>query len=1008
MRLLLFGILSSCIATLFGTQVAKATCVPSPGNMMGWWRFEGNVTDYVPPSSAVLLGPTNFVTGKVGLGLAFDGSSNRLRIPASSKTDVGSSPGFTVEGWIYPTSVAESRPIFHWYTGTSSGVHLFITVGTSANLYANIVTSAGVNKAVSSSGGILQLSTWQHVALTYDKASGIGRIYRNGAIVAEQNLGSFTPQTNHDLVFGHNSVFPNNYFSGRMDEMALYHRALSLEEILSIYNAGENGKCMDGVAPQISIEPKGLTNFIGRAATLSVGVSGSLPMSYQWYFQDAPLAQATNSSIAFPSLTVNHSGAYYVIISNSLGAATSSVAHVSVLSCITPATNIVGWWPFDGSYENLVSSNSGSFTGSSNSFVPGAVDMALGFNGSSKFVVPQEFVDLSQSTGFTVEGWIFPTSVDSARPIAEWYRGAHRGVHFYITVSGAANLYANIKTTEGQHKTFASAPGVVQLHTWQHVALTYDKGSGIGRIYLNGSIVAEQALGIFTPDTFTDLVFGHNPTHNHYFSGRMDEMAVYGRALSPQEIQVATGKCKPDLAPVITSGPADLVVFAGSNTNLTVVATGRPTPAFQWFFNEVPLAGETNAVLSFLNISPDQSGYYSLRVSNEVESVMSRTALVNVIPDGAPVVRISNIVSPRYAFTNASSVQVTLNSSISNATLFYTLDGREPDFTSTVYNGAFPVSGSRMIKAVAYDNSFSARRAQPVALQFYHTLSVTVLGGGSVAIDPMLPVYHDSATVQLSATSASQWGFVNWSGQASGTNSQIFVTMNQPRSVQAIFGTTINLTAVGAGSFHLNPSLPLFPYGSQVQIVAVPASNHHFALWGGGATGNVNPFTITITNAAPSISALFATLPENRFALTAIPNGKGTITVSPLANLFTNGQVVTITANPAQGQKFYRWTGDLASTNKSVSLVMNSSKVVQADFTGGAYSIRIDPVHVNSTNGLILFEVNGEPERVVSVQATADLTSWATVRSVTNSVSGTVQFTEPTTNAHRFYRAFLP
>ena len=45
-------------------------------------------------------------------------------------------------------------------------------------------------------------NVFQHVALTYDKTTGVAVLYRNGVVVATANLGVFTPQTSFDLYLG--------------------------------------------------------------------------------------------------------------------------------------------------------------------------------------------------------------------------------------------------------------------------------------------------------------------------------------------------------------------------------------------------------------------------------------------------------------------------------------------------------------------------------------------------------------------------------------------------------------------------------------------------------------------------------------------------------------------------------------------------------------------------------------------------------------------------------------
>jgi hypothetical protein len=74
--------------------------------------------------------------------------------------------------------------------------------------------------------------------------------------------------------------------------------------------------------------------------------------------------------------------------------------------------------------------------------------------------------------------------------------------------------------------------------------MTYDKISGVGRLLVNGRVVAEENLGVFTPHTTDDLCISRRLcdqpgdwTYNTFFGGLLDEVAIYNRALSTTEIQ---------------------------------------------------------------------------------------------------------------------------------------------------------------------------------------------------------------------------------------------------------------------------------------------------------------------------------------------------------------------------------------------------------------------------------------------------------------------------------------
>ena len=172
------------------------------------------------------------------------------------------------------------------------------------------------------------------------------------------------------------------------------------------------------------------------------------------------------------------------------------------------------------------------------------------------------------------------------------------GVQFWISVTnslaGSTNtfvssngcLYANIVDTNFVAHEIVSAPGLVQPNIYQHVALTYNTNTGVAILYLNGTNVAVTNLGVFVPKTDGDILLGHDMTRstNNDYSGRMDEMSLYNRALSDAEIAAIywesatatnglTGKFDPAITPAF--GLAEASVSLGSFTNFIMGANNR-------------------------------------------------------------------------------------------------------------------------------------------------------------------------------------------------------------------------------------------------------------------------------------------------------------------------------------------------------------------------------------------------------------------------------------------------
>lgn len=116
--------------------------------------------------------------------------------------------------------------------------------------------------------------------------------------------------------------------------------------------------------PVIVTQPLSQTLFVGQSAQFAAGASGALPLYYQWMAgahdsgvytnltDGGQVSGSASSSLTVTSLTLSNSADFIVVVSNSVGAATSSVATLTVLapSAVLQSTALVlslGASPFD-------------------------------------------------------------------------------------------------------------------------------------------------------------------------------------------------------------------------------------------------------------------------------------------------------------------------------------------------------------------------------------------------------------------------------------------------------------------------------------------------------------------------------------------------------------------------------------------------------------------------------------------------------------------------------------
>lgn len=84
------------------------------------------------------------------------------------------------------------------------------------------------------------------------------------------------------------------------------------------------------IPPAITNQPTNIVSYVGQNVSFTVGASGTAPFAYQWYFNSNSLLSATNITLALNNITTNNMGPYFVVVTNQAGAATSSVATLSV------------------------------------------------------------------------------------------------------------------------------------------------------------------------------------------------------------------------------------------------------------------------------------------------------------------------------------------------------------------------------------------------------------------------------------------------------------------------------------------------------------------------------------------------------------------------------------------------------------------------------------------------------------------------------------------------------
>jgi alpha-tubulin suppressor-like RCC1 family protein len=629
--------------------------MPAPGDLVSWWSGDGYAADIAGTNSGVLQGGASAdAVGVVGAAFSFDGTNGLVQIPDSLSLRP---TNFTLECWVRFASLdspgsggapAGVQYIIFKQNSRSSffeGFDLGKTRIAGGDVFKFIVTSAAGQGVSLQSATMVSTGLWYHVAGV--RGSNFIRLYVNGALEAQANVGFAQDYGSHPLYFGTSGQsYWDRKFAGSLDEVSLYNRALGPGEIAAIYAAGAAGKCK---APNITSQPQSQTVMVSSNATFSVAATGFGTLRYQWRFNSSPIPGATTADLTLVNVQPSAAGSYSVVVSNALGSVTSSNAVLTVLPppCASPPPGLIGWWKGEGNGSDFVSGNTAALVNGVG-FTNGMVGQAFDFNGVDGRVTVADAPALDVGTNdFTIETWVRPLvsstdfgvmSLVSKRLAPDITHSL--GYDFHL-LNGQVSLRLSTSIS-GDGQNFGPAGLDLRDGEFHHVAVSLVRNSPTGgRFYVDGQeVLTFDPTGQNASLTVSEpLRIGNHatPSLNCFFKGQIDEVSLYARALAASEVQGIysagrSGKCAVPIAPTILVQPTNCVATAGDNVSFSVLAAGTQPLSYQWRFNGTNLTTATGSSLKLTDVQLSAAGSYSCLVTNAGGSATSSNALLTVLP----------------------------------------------------------------------------------------------------------------------------------------------------------------------------------------------------------------------------------------------------------------------------------------------------------------------------------------------------------------------------------------
>ena len=241
------GILSHGFSPSASAQ-SSPDCIPPPTGLVSWWRAEGNAGDSEGRNHGVLRGTVGFAPGLVGKAFVFN--YGWVEVADTTELNFGDGAPMTIELWAYRTGAHGTMHFIGKRTKCSGATHsdMNYQMGFNETWGEGMFFGAGDTEHQASNGAPMPRYTWIHVAGVFDGTNLL--LYTNAVLAASQRSTLGSINTAPLLIGGSDGCEP---FIGLIDEVSLYNRALSVDEVQAIYKAGSAGKCFTAMAPSIRV-----------------------------------------------------------------------------------------------------------------------------------------------------------------------------------------------------------------------------------------------------------------------------------------------------------------------------------------------------------------------------------------------------------------------------------------------------------------------------------------------------------------------------------------------------------------------------------------------------------------------------------------------------------------------------------------------------------------------------------------------------------------------------------
>ncbi len=447
-------------------NVGASNAVALNSGLILYWPMDGSTTRWTTNTTLDISGNSNMgsfvgmsttsspTTGKIGQALKITGNGTSQKIISANVPAITGTASRTMAAWVRVSSCTDPGGLLGMGAVSNAQFYLTCSLANTFNFALWSNSSASINSGIASRD-----NAWHHLVATYDGTNT--RLYVDGVL---KGSGTSLTGTGSTQVFINQEQVLNSGATGAIDDVRLYNRALTRQEVEELYRLG--------------------TVNVAHTPTASSG-------------------QNVQSS------------------------------------------RLVGHWTFDGPYMNWRTNTAADSSGNANNGTlinlgtttapaAGKIGQALKFNGSSSYVSIPAATSLNASSDVTVTGWVYLTAKTAGALGNTVFakRGGSTNYQFWIRGDGSSPVPNQPVLASWNGSTNVYGTATLSLNTWYHVAMVHT--STTVTFYINGVSDGTQSQAI--GGTLSSAAYIGWDTATVFFAGSMDDVRVYDRALSSQEM----------------------------------------------------------------------------------------------------------------------------------------------------------------------------------------------------------------------------------------------------------------------------------------------------------------------------------------------------------------------------------------------------------------------------------------------------------------------------------------